>query len=466
MKTEKLRSVGPILLVNPWITDFAAYDLWAKPLGLLFIGSLLSDAGFDVVLLDCLDRARAHKAKNVIPGEEKFYGTGKYPKIPIDQPTAYRGFPRTYFRYGITDEQFDEMILKLPKKPRLVLMTSIMTYWYPGVQQTVARIKLHLPDVPVWLGGIYARLCKDHAMKHSGADCIIEEPIAKLPEKLESELGVAIANKDRWSHFSHFPAPLWSAYEKLYYGVLLASTGCPFKCLYCASSVLQPDPALRSTEQLYEEILMLCERGVRDFAFYDDALLIYGWKSVEPLLKRLIQEGCNLRFHTPNAVHIRAIDERKSELLYASGFKTVRLGLETASVRHQKEWGNKVGNRDFVKAIRILKKSGFATHQIGVYLLCGAPGESPDDVRRSIDFVAEHEVLPFVAEYSPIPETALWHEACRISDFDISKEPLYHNNSFFACRRETFTYDDMVELKNYARRARSALISTSIAASS
>ncbi|MFQ5628541.1 MAG: hypothetical protein ACE5I1_07255 [bacterium] len=28
------------LLVNPWITDFAAYDFWSKPLGLLYIASV------------------------------------------------------------------------------------------------------------------------------------------------------------------------------------------------------------------------------------------------------------------------------------------------------------------------------------------------------------------------------------------------------------------------------------------
>jgi hypothetical protein len=30
-----------ILLVNPPVYDFAAYDLWAKPLGLLYLSSLL-----------------------------------------------------------------------------------------------------------------------------------------------------------------------------------------------------------------------------------------------------------------------------------------------------------------------------------------------------------------------------------------------------------------------------------------
>ena len=29
-----------ILLVNPWIHDFAAYDFWLKPLGLLYLGNV------------------------------------------------------------------------------------------------------------------------------------------------------------------------------------------------------------------------------------------------------------------------------------------------------------------------------------------------------------------------------------------------------------------------------------------
>ena len=44
-----------ILLVNPWIADFAAYNFWIKPLGLLNIADLLRENGFRVTLIDCLD---------------------------------------------------------------------------------------------------------------------------------------------------------------------------------------------------------------------------------------------------------------------------------------------------------------------------------------------------------------------------------------------------------------------------
>ena len=43
-----------ILLINPWITDFAVYNFWIRPLGLLCIASLLRANGFRVTLIDCL----------------------------------------------------------------------------------------------------------------------------------------------------------------------------------------------------------------------------------------------------------------------------------------------------------------------------------------------------------------------------------------------------------------------------
>jgi hypothetical protein len=32
-----------LILINPWIYDFAAYDLWSKPLGLLYLAGYLRD---------------------------------------------------------------------------------------------------------------------------------------------------------------------------------------------------------------------------------------------------------------------------------------------------------------------------------------------------------------------------------------------------------------------------------------
>ena len=49
-----MRLGARVLLVNPWIYDFAAFNLWCEPLGLLSIGAVLQQAGCRVDLLDCL----------------------------------------------------------------------------------------------------------------------------------------------------------------------------------------------------------------------------------------------------------------------------------------------------------------------------------------------------------------------------------------------------------------------------
>ena len=45
-----------VLCINPWIYDFAAYNLWVEPLGLLTVAAVLRKAGHEVALVDCLDR--------------------------------------------------------------------------------------------------------------------------------------------------------------------------------------------------------------------------------------------------------------------------------------------------------------------------------------------------------------------------------------------------------------------------
>ena len=47
---------GPrILGINPWILDFAAFNLWSRPVGLLACLDMLRNSGARVSLMDCLD---------------------------------------------------------------------------------------------------------------------------------------------------------------------------------------------------------------------------------------------------------------------------------------------------------------------------------------------------------------------------------------------------------------------------
>lgn len=104
MKTTK--SDGPhILLVNPWIHDFAAYDFWAKPMGLLTIAGILRQHGLAVSYVDCLDRFHP-RAPTTSPTAR--YGRGPYLKTPIARPPGLNDVPRRYSRYGIKPQWLQE----------------------------------------------------------------------------------------------------------------------------------------------------------------------------------------------------------------------------------------------------------------------------------------------------------------------------------------------------------------------
>jgi radical SAM superfamily enzyme YgiQ (UPF0313 family) len=311
------------------------------------------------------------------------------------------------------------------------------------------------PGVPLWLGGIYAQLCPEHAHRHSGADAIITQPLANLPQLIYETSGFRVQNPAQWCSFARHPVPALDLLPELSSAPILTSRGCPFSCPYCASGVLYPGWERRGADAVYHEILKWHQTaGISDFAFYDDALLLQAETTLKPALQRLVANQLRLRFHTPNGLHIRALTAEWCRLLYASGFTTLRLGLEsTRSDRHQ-EWGGKVELDMFHWALTHLREAGFTGSQIGVYLLCGVPGQSPEEVAEAIYMVQQAGVQVYLAEYSPVPETPLWSKAVAESCFDIRNEPLYHNNTFFACRRGDFSYEDLLKLKELARRSR------------
>jgi hypothetical protein len=56
-----------------------------------------------------------------------------------------------------------------------------------------------------------------------------------------------------------------------------------------------------------------------------------------------------------------------------------------------------------------------------------------------------------LAEYSPVPGTALWAESCRLSPFPLAEEPLTHNNSILPLRWAGLTLERLQALKDLAR---------------
>ncbi len=435
-----------ILCVNPWIHDFAAFDFWAKPLGLLSLAAILREQNINLSYIDCLDRFHPQDPKKA----KVFWdGRGPYRKTEIPLLPGLENIGKRFSRYGIEPSWFKDD-LKQIEKPDLIFVTSMMTYWASGVKETIEIIKNIYPNVPLVLGGVYASLCHDHAKKSTKADLVIKGPGENQLSRLIKEfIGLDLDDSKIAGDLDSLPYPAFDLQRKLTYVPILTSRGCPFACEYCASSYLEPELRRRSSENVFKEIEYWHTKcGIRNFAFYDDALLVNTKKYAFPLFEKIIESNMDLYFHTPNAVHINAITAKAADLMYRAGFKNIRLGLETADFGEKRSHDIKVNKSEFFKAVENLKSAGFTKKQLGAYLLCGLPGQNLDEVEYAMRLVITSGILPVLAYYTPIPHTPMWEDAVNKAKFDIVKHPVFTNNTLFPCVSTDTELKRISQLKN------------------
>ena len=327
-----------ILLINPWIYDFAAYDFWIKPLGLLSLGGLLRQNGHRINFIDCLDPYHPAMLNDGRKQPKRHsFGDGKFFRQIIPTPKPLKMFDKNYYRYGITPEIFiDE--LKKHKDAEIVLITSIMTYWYPGVFEAIKIIKEVLPSVPIVLGGKYATLCYDHAHNFSGADYVIaghgEKQILSLLENIFNERPSFIPDED---NLDSYPYPTFDLIRKIEQLPIITSSGCPYRCSYCSSHILNNKFLRRDPIKVVDEIEYWQKKtGVINFSFYDDALLVNPQEMIIPLLKELKRRNLSCQFHCPNGLHLREINKELSELLYSSDLKQFASALNVGFQKQKK----------------------------------------------------------------------------------------------------------------------------------
>ena len=420
-----------ILLVNPPVYDFAAYDFWLKPYGLLTVAGHLRGKA-DFALFDYLDRLNPFVEKQKKLKRDQ-WGRGEFYSQHLPSPPCLEAIPRYFRRFGLPRKMFRHFLSEQAPCD-LALIQTTMTYWYPGIREVVEDIRAAWPEAKIILGGNYVTLCEDHA------------------RQLKSDLLVPGTDlQPLWQYLNIKPdlsqPALYEVYRKLNVGVLKLSDGCPFNCTYCSVPKVYGKFKPRPLQRSLTELKLLVKIGVGNIAFYDDALLFKPEKVLMPFLDEVLKRNIKVNFHSPNGLNARFINKELADLMVRAGFKTFYLGFESASLQWQKQTGSKVSSDELAHAVEHLIAATAKPKSITAYQILGHPHIETQQFEASMRFVNGLGIRGTLADFSPIPGTPDGEYCRKWVDMD---EPLMHNKTAFPIIMMGF--DESNRLKDLQRK--------------
>lgn len=169
-----------------------------------------------------------------------------------------------------------------------------------------------------------------------------------------------------------------------------ATRGCPFHCAYC-HKLWPKKHVARSAENIFEEVQLYYNMGIRRFAFIDD-IFNFNIKNSRRFLELVIKNKLAVQIYLCLRGDILSKDY--IDLMVEAGVLKLALALETASPRLQKKIGK---NLD----IEILRENTHYVCQkypqviIDLMTMHGFPTETPEEAMMTLNFIKEQKWLHF-----------------------------------------------------------------------
>lgn len=405
-----------VLLINPPIYDFAAYDFWLKPYGMLRAGGTLRSIA-DLSLFDYMDRLHPAFSESARAKTDSF-GCGPFPQQRLPKPAALKDIPRYWRRFGMPRAVFQQYLSENHSYDFALVQTQ-MTYWYPGVKEVIEDIRPFCPRAKIILGGFYATACPEHAQSF-GPDLVIQGDNLK---PLYNLLGAKPPQK--------FQLPTWDLYPAIKTATIKLTQGCPFKCSYCFVPQSGVKFAARPLADCLAELDHLVRLGAQNIAFYDDALLYQPEAILFPFLEAVTELKLNIKLHTPNALHARFLTAEVARRMVRAGVETFYLGFESHAPAFHSQTGSKVVSDELATAVENLRSAGVRPGQITAYEMLGHPRFGVQQLENSMRFANSLGIRLHLSDFSPIPGTPDGELARAFTDLD---EPLNHSKTAFPIR--------------------------------
>lgn len=174
----------------------------------------------------------------------------------------------------------------------------------------------------------------------------------------------------------------FAKFNSRYYLPIMATRGCPFKCVYCSEPLTNPYVRFRSPKNIVDEIeKWVKELGITHFFFMDSNLTLKK-DQVNGLCREIIRRNLKITFEGWTRANL--VDREILSLLKEAGLIRISYGIESGDPEILKIIRKEVSQEDMLKAFKM-------TDELGIEPACsvmlGLPGDTKASVERTIRFV-------------------------------------------------------------------------------
>jgi len=372
-----------VLLVNP---PYPASEPPRIPMGLLYIGGAVEEAGHEVKVLDLLV---ARPDKGVLHGAMERFG------------------------------------------PDVVGVTAVTMNWHEA-SRVLKWAKETDPSVMTVAGGPHATFTwrrigwdehwVDYVVIGEGERTFIEFlGILKNGEKPKSIPGLAWredgvmraglrrkfeTNLDSLPHPARHMFPL-SRYRAMKVdGGLSTGRGCPFSCTFCVGpKMVGKKPRLKAPKSVADEIEELAALGFRNIAFSDDH---FGMRRSHALAvcDEIIGRGLDVDL----SIFIRAdaAEPRLLEKMRAAGCSKILYGAESGVQEIVDDARKKINLEKLKEKVKLALDMDF---QVQVTFILGLPGETRETVERTFEYAKGLGAFYGMHLLAPLPGSEIYERA-------------------------------------------------------
>lgn len=200
------------------------------------------------------------------------------------------------------------------------------------------------------------------------------------------------------------------------------SRGCQFNCAYCQKVYLSAYRN-RSADNLFEEMNMYYNLGVKRFAFVDDLPNFNRSESIR-FFKRIYNSGMKVQLFFPNGLRGDILDFEYIDYMIQAGTVNIDLALETASPRLQKLIEKNLNVDKLRENLEYLIRN-YPDVILELQMMIGLPTETGEEAIESMNYIKSLKWIdfPYMHILKIYPNTPMASLAIKygVSEEDIKK---------------------------------------------